>query len=470
MSEKGRVLRLESIDARGAQLTMRFECAGYRFQNSLWYHDVDLDQLRSTWGDELIDRVLFHIALFHLNALGSLRPDVLDLGPYARFHTARVEALWREVFKRVWAQWRYEHALPAYEGPAFASRPVDDGFAAVTLGASEVESLAFCGGGKDSLVVMKLLEQAGAQHATLAYSHSIYGRAEPQHALIGGLLDALGAPHERRRRISIYDDFMDSPVLALAPELGVRSLLAAETPASMFAALPIALAHGHRHLVLGHEHSANVGNLIWDLTGEDVNHQWGKSLEAERLLDDYLSGTLISDARYFSLLQPAHDVLIFQLLAADPAGVERTHSCNVDKPWCERCAKCAYVWLGYMAHLPLDVVQPIFRTNLFDTEDNQLHFRQMLGLEAHTPFECIGQIDEVKLAFELCRRKGLTGKAMDTYVSEVPAFDAPAILDRYLRVFADHARTPAPLAAAVRARMEHVAASARETLTRELSS
>ena len=238
----------------------------------------------------------------------------------------------------------------------------------------------------------------------------------------------------------------------------------------MFAALPIALAHGHRHLVLGHEHSANVGNLIWDETGEDVNHQWGKSLEAERLLDEYLGGALITDARYFSVLQPAHDVLIFQLLAADHAGVERTHSCNVDKPWCERCAKCAYVWLGYMAHLPLHAVQPMFRTNLLDTEDNQLHFRQMLGLEAHTPFECIGQIDEVRLAFELCRRKGLRGRAMDTYIREVPRIDAPAILERYLRVFAEHARTPAPLALAVRARMEAVAAAARQTLAQELGS
>ncbi len=56
----------------------------------------------------------------------------------------------------------------------------------------------------------------------------------------------------------------------------------------------------------------------------------------------------------------------------------------------------------------------------------------MLGLEAHTPFECIGQIDEVRLAFELCKRKGLKGAAMQVFEREVPPVDVPALLERYL--------------------------------------
>lgn len=469
-----RVLTLENIAAHRAQLTATFACAGYGFSTNVWYHDVDLDALRARCGADAIDRILFHIVVFQINAIASLRPDVLDLGAWARFHTERLEKLWRTVFRRVWAQWRYEHDLPDYEGPTFASRPVADPGGPLAIGGSaEVQALAFCGGGKDSLVAMKLLERAGVSHASLAYSHSMYGRAEPQHRLIDALLDAVPRPRDgrlrRRHRQSMFDDFMDAPVLALAPELGVRSLIAAETPASMFGAVPILLAHGYRWMVLAHEHSANVGNLIWDRTGEDVNHQWGKSREAELLLDGYLREALLSDARYFSLLQPIHDALIFQILAADPDGVERTHSCNVEKPWCERCPKCAYVWLNYMAHLPLERVRPLFRTNLLDTEENQLSFKQMLGLEAHTPFECIGQIDEVKLAFELCRRKGLRGRAMEVYEREVGPIDAAPILDRFLAVHAQHSTAPEPLASRVLARMREVAADARVTLGAALS-
>ncbi|MEM1413907.1 MAG: hypothetical protein AAGH15_03360 [Myxococcota bacterium] len=462
-----RTLRLERIDHHRRQLHVEVSCAGYRFATSWWYHDVDLDALGTQLGPEAMERLLFHIALFEVNKVASLRPDVLDLGPWARFHTERLEALWREVFRRVWAQWRYQHDLPDYAGPAFASAPVAAGPPLVRprpLG--EVAALVFCGGGKDSLVSMRLLETAGTPHASLAYSHSIYGRAEPQHALIDGLLD-LG-PARRRHRMSVQDDFLDAPVVALADELGVRELLAAETPASMFAALPILLQHGYAQMVLGHEHSANVGNLVWDATGEDVNHQWGKSLEAERLLDGYLREVLLPDARYFSILQPTHDVLIFQLLAADDLGVERTHSCNVAKPWCERCPKCAYVWLNYMAHLDLERVRPLFRTNLLDAEANQLAYRQMLGLEEHTPFECIGQIDEVKLAFELCRRKGLRGRAMDVYAREVAPIDPAPILARTLAVHRESFAAPEPLAGAVLARMESVAAAARATLASRL--
>lgn len=462
-----RTLRLERIDAHRHQLTATASCAGYRFTTSWWYGDVDLDVLRDGLGNEDFQRLAFHIALFEVNKIASLRPEVLDLGPYARFHTARLEALWREVFLRVWAQWRYRHDLPDYAGPSFASAPRPER-APLTRprGLGEVPCLAFCGGGKDSLVVMRLLEHAGLPHGALGYAHSSYGRAAPQHALIDGLLDV--GPALRRHRLSIYDDFSDAPLLALAPELGVHELLAAETPASLFAALPLVLAHGYRDMVLGHEHSANVGNLRWALTGEDVNHQWGKSLEAEALLDAYLREVLLPDARWYSLLQPAHDVLIFQLLAADDGGLERTHSCNVEKPWCERCAKCAYVWLGYQAHLDPAKVEPLFRTHLFDTPALQLPFRQMLGLEAHTPFECIGQIDEVRLAFELCHQRGLRGAAMEVYEAELRPLDVAPILDRTLRVYGESLRAPADVAAPVLARMQHVAGRAQGELRARL--
>lgn len=103
---------------------------------------------------------------------------------------------------------------------------------------------------------------------------------ETQFALIDRLVDATAA--DRRHRISMSDTAME-PGVALSYS-GVRYVLAPETPASLFAALPVALAHGYPTLVLAHERSANAGNLIWPATGEEVNHQWGKSLEAERLL------------------------------------------------------------------------------------------------------------------------------------------------------------------------------------------
>ena len=56
--------------------------------------------------------------------------------------------------------------------------------------------------------------------------------------------------------------------------------------------------------------------------------------------------------------------------------------------------------------------------NLLDVEENLLFYRQMLELENMKPFECVGDFDEAKLAFELCYRncKGLKGKAMEVLI------------------------------------------------------
>lgn len=446
---------------------MSFGIDDLRFTTSYWYGDCDLLHLEKQHGLEFMERIYFHIMVFEANKLASLQPKSFDLGPFARFHTREFEELWRTVFRNVWAQWRYENDLPDYAGPELLSDPCDTGPEAIAIEYGPVDILSFCGGGKDSLVAMRLLEKAGISYAAYMYSSSIYGNAKLQHDLIHRLLDH-GSP-VRRHQLWMYDDFMDAPIIELHPEYGVRSLLAAETPSSIFGALPVILQHGYRYAVLAHEKSADFGNLIWEKTGEDVNHQWGKSYEAELLLNTYIRTELLSNFSYFSILKPIYDVLVFYLLRRDLEAVPDTHSCNIQKPWCGRCPKCAYVWLNYMAYLPPDLVNSIFGQNLLDVEENQIFYRQMLGLEEHTPFECIGQIEEARLAFELCRRKGLTGRAMDIFTKEVRTIDAKAILDRYLQVETSMPSTPPDIGAKVLPRMAGAAEEARSWILDKLS-
>ena len=216
---------------------------------------------------------------------------------------------------------------------------------------------------------------------------------------------------------------------------GPKTLTAAETPSSIFTAIPFALQHGYIYFSLGHERSADTGQVFWEKTGEDVNHQWGKSLEAEELLNNYVQENLVANLTYFSILKPIYDVMIFNLLRQDLDAVPYTHSCNEAKPWCKKCPKCAYVWLNYMAWLPVELVNEIFEdTNLFDTEENQETFMQLIGAADQLPFECIGQASESRLAFEMCHRKGLKGKAMDRYLEFEFHTDFEYIFDTYLSV------------------------------------
>jgi len=416
---------------------MVFAIANASFTTTYVYDDVDFFGLEERYGRELMERIYFHIAAFEINKVASLRPTSLNWGPMSHLVTAEFKTLWKSVFGKVWAQWRYENDLPHYHGPEFGASKD-----ARSPGPWRIEGdslLAFCGGGKDSLVALKLLERGGLDFATFAYSHSVYGDHQEQHRLVDGLLRH--CPSQKHHRQRVDDDFLEAWP-GLGPRFGVKSVAAAETPSSLFAALPLALQHGYAHFVLAHERSADRGNLVWNATGEEVNHQWGKSLEAERLLDDYVRLHLLENFRYYSLLKPIQDVLIFQLLQNDLQAVRDAHSCNVKKPWCCQCAKCAYVWINYCAYLPLSTVEAIFGHNLLDIPANQIWFRQMLGLEEHTPFECVGEVEEARLAFELCRRKGMTGVAMETFEREVAPVDLESLLTRYMRVDEGHHRIP----------------------------
>ncbi len=467
MSE--RLLRIESVTWSRHQLVMRFDFDALRFSTTYWYPDVDLLGLDQRYGRDFMERVHVHTALFEVNKIASLRPRTLDLGPYARHHTQALERLWRQVFEHVWAQWRYENGLPEERGPVWASQPVAAGVRPGRRDRQVEQVLLFCGGGKDSLVAMKLLERAGIPFASLAYASSIYGGARHQFSLLDALLDH-GAPSQRHRQI-VLDDFLESPVLELfGEELGVSTLTAAETPSSLFGALPVLLDRGYPYAVLGHEASANRGNLVWARTGEEINHQWGKSFAAERLLDTYIRGELVEDVGLFSVLMPIHDVVIFELLRRDVQALPATHSCNVRKPWCRRCPKCAYVWLGYRAHLPAEPVEALFGEPLLEVPANQGFFRDMMGLGEHTPFECIGQVEESRLALALCQARGLLGAEGRALAARLPALDVPAVLERFLHVEAVSSRLPAAVAQGVLPQMRQAAQMARARIEGLLAS
>jgi hypothetical protein len=198
-----------------------------------------------------------------------------------------------------------------------------------------------------------------------------------------------------------------------------------------------------------------------------VNHQWGKSLEAEALLDEYVSG-LVPGARWVSILQPVHDLVIFELLGERLEAVGATHSCNVRKPWCRACAKCAYVGLNYLAHLPNGAADALFSDALLDDPRNEPSFREMLGLAAHTPFECVGEAGEARLACALASARGRQGLAIDIFRREIGPLDVRALLAHYATVYDREHRLPDAMARAVLPAMHGASARAQARVRREL--
>ena len=73
--------------------------------------------------------------------------------------------------------------------------------------------------------------------------------------------------------------------------------------------------------------------------------------------------------------------------------------------------------------------------------------RKMLGLESHKPTDCVGTVSEARLAFAMCRAKGVGGVIADD-IDVAPMLDeAPRTLERYLGAATPGSCFPPTLAA-----------------------
>ena len=363
-STNRRTLALQSVQAAGSQLSMRFSFEKYQFSLCYWY-DFDLEELDGMYGSQSMQKIYAHCAAFSIIHLCSLNPDVLDWGPCSRWHTAEFERVWKTAWKGLSGQWRFENDLPQAKPPVFASEPSPP-TAPATLQSSKRNptTLVFFGGGKDSLVMYDLFSKAGIPFSTLTCSHTIFGRSTIQQQLSDKVLEKL-QPHSKghvNHKVCMLEDFLDSPVLlSLGKKLRIKSLILSEVPPALFASLPVVLYYGYASITMGNERSSNAGNLLWESTGEEINHQWQKANESEVLFCNYIQQELISNVHFFSALQPIHDAVIFSIAESCMDIAVHTHSCNMHKPWCKHCPKCCYVWLMFMAYFPCDVINSMFQ-------------------------------------------------------------------------------------------------------------
>ena len=464
-SQQQRVLSLESITWSGYQLHIDLSLDGVKFPTILWY-GFKLDSLHQHYGDELMERVYFLIAGLQLALLSSLKPDVISISSsLEKYYTPEFKSMWEKFLNNALGQWRFENDLPNWEGPRFTTEPQKTTPKPVKLkqpqvfskNGAPVHSIACTGGGKDGLLSMKLLERAAVPYSTCSYSISNFGQVSEQIERADRVLQH--CKPAQRHSVVMINPFLSIPMQLWLEDLGMKTKLDFGL-IEYFSILPIMLQYGYSHAVVANERSANVGNLMWSAEGKIINHQWMKSYDAQQMINQCFQN-LVGDLQFYSILQPIHDVLIFTLLRQEVQAVTATHSCNVHPPWCKRCPKCCYVWLSFQAYLPREAIDEMFDgANLLDVEENQLYFKQLLGLGTQKPFECVGEVEETQLAFELCYRKGIHGKAMELFVSAIrPTLDIPSVARKYTTVHKmDHA-IPRNIAVNIIPIMESAAAS-----------
>ena len=118
---------------------------------------------------------------------------------------------------------------------------------------------------------------------------------------------------------------------------------------------------------MSNEHSASAANLRW--RGRDVNHQWSKSLEAERLIAEALEERVRSSLEVASFLRDRSEIWVAKVFSDLDPYHHVFRSCNRafnqalerrQDTWCGECDKCLFVNLMLAPFLPRADLRGIF--------------------------------------------------------------------------------------------------------------
>ena len=166
------------------------------------------------------------------------------------------------------------------------------------------------------------------------------------------------------------------------------------------------LIYGYSYIIVSNEYSSNFGNF--EYKGLNVNHQWSKSFEAEKIFQEYLDNFISPNIKYFSLMRPFYEIRIAKLFSNYyKKYVELFSSCNQnfrkekshEGLWCNRCPKCVFSFILLSAFLKKEELISIFGENLYQKQSLLPLFKDVLGLGDMKPFDCVGTFEESQTAF-----------------------------------------------------------------------
>ena len=185
-------------------------------------------------------------------------------------------------------------------------------------------------------------------------------------------------------------------------DLNGKGFLNGHTPFSAIVAFITYLCAsliGKKYIALSNEDSANETNV----EGENINHQYSKTIEFENDFREYARLYLMQGPEYFSMLRPISELQIAYLFSR----LEKYHSvfksCNVGSKtepwrWCCDCPKCLFVYTILSPFLYKEKLVNIFSEDLFERENLLNTFIELCGYGPNKPFECVGTYSEIRYA------------------------------------------------------------------------
>ncbi len=249
-------------------------------------------------------------------------------------------------------------------------------------------ALLLNGAGKDSILSAEILKASAVPFDFFAFAPT------PAHKRIAKLVGAKTINASRRR-----DPLLDAIMQGAYPSVSTFT----------FIAVLLAELLGYDSIIFSNERSADFGNLNY--LGLSVNHQWCKSSEAEKIINNYIQQFITSDISTQSLLRKFSELEIVKRFVRYPQYLYDVTSCNNyfwlpriqqrlqrTNYWCNQCPKCVFLFASFSAFLPKKEVVAIFGADLYTKKHHLPLFKRILGIEGFKPLDCVGEPEEMILA------------------------------------------------------------------------
>lgn len=257
-------------------------------------------------------------------------------------------------------------------------------------------SLLLNGAGKDSILSAEILKASNTPFDFFAFAPT------PAHKRIGKLVGAKTISVKRKR-----DPLLNFILWGAYPSVSTFT----------FVAVLLSELLGYNCIIFSNEKSADIGNL--DYLGLAVNHQWCKSTEAEKMINDYIQKFITPDISTQSLLRKYSELEIVERFVKYPQYLYEFTSCNTyfglppihqkllrTNYWCKDCPKCVFLFASFSAFLPKKELVNIFGADLYKKKRLLKLFRRILGVEGFKPLDCVGEPKEMILAMHYATARG----------------------------------------------------------------
>jgi len=385
-----------------------------------------------------------HIALA-TSYYKSFYPPVIE-HPYAM--TSAEASYWNTVYQHGLAEFIYKNKLDPNHLAKFQAQN------GTTINGEDSISwndnaLLGIGGGKDSIVAGELLKSANVQpKGFVLATGDILGQAKQ-------VMKAM------QIELLVINRSIDLQILDINKLDGAYN---GHIPISLIFGLVgamLAVQQNSRYVVVANESSASIPQSSGQ--GQAINHQWSKSLEFERLFQDYLHTYVSEELDYFSAIRPLSSISVAQKLARYPQYFEVFTSDNSvfkivqeqrDHPrWSLQSSKSLSSFILLAPWLSEADMTKIFGRNFLNEDSLASMLGDLLGKDGKSVLDCVGTPDELRASLSTVIQQGkFSNSSLIEYAQQNQLTNGAATLDSFT-ILTEHA-LPAKLESVILTEMK----------------